>query len=139
MSECYTGKDGALSIDGTNVAMLTTWSVSQSAETIECSSMGGDNWKKNVSGMLSWEGSCEANFTDTTTNAANANNLSTTSFVAGTEIALVFYPDYGTSPNVQFSGTAIINSIENGASLGDIQTVSLSFTGTGALTTVLVP
>ena len=33
---CYAGKDGALSVGGTNVAMLTAWNVTQSAETLEC-------------------------------------------------------------------------------------------------------
>ena len=39
---CYAGKDGALSIGGTNVAMLTSWNVTQSAETLECAYMGVD-------------------------------------------------------------------------------------------------
>ena len=65
MSNCYAGKDGALSVDGTNIASLTSWSITQSAETLECASMGS-TWKEHKSGLLSWEGSAEANFMDDT-------------------------------------------------------------------------
>tara|TARA_R110001606_G_scaffold24725_1_gene81486 strand:+ start:5530 stop:5919 length:390 start_codon:yes stop_codon:yes gene_type:complete len=123
---CYAGKDGALSIGGTNVAMLTAWNVSQSAETLECAYMGSV-WKENKAGLLAWEGSADANFTDdATSGAANA-------FTVGSEVSLVFYPVNGGT--MGFTGTAIVTSIDNDASLGDVQTVSLSFTGTGALAT----
>jgi hypothetical protein len=36
---------------------------------------------------------------------------------------------------MSFSGTAVITSIDNNVALGDVQTVSLSFTGTGELLT----
>lgn len=123
---CYAGKDGALSVGGTNIAMLTSWDVSQSAETLECAYMGS-TWKEHKAGLLSWEGSCEANFTDASaTQAANEVTV-------GTEVALIFYPVDG--GNMSFSGNAIVTAIDNSASLGDVQTVSLSFMGTGQLTT----
>lgn len=123
---CYAGKDGALSIGGTNVAMLTAWNVTQSAETLECAYMGS-TWKDFKAGLLSWEGSADANFTDDT--ATQAMN----EVVVGSEVAVVFYPvDAGT---MSFTGTAIVTSMDNNAALGDVQTVSLSLTGSGALVT----
>ena len=123
---CYAGKDGALSIGGTNVAMLTAWNVTQSAETLECAYMGS-TWKDFKAGLLSWEGSADANFTDDT--ATQAMN----EVVVGSEVAVVFYPvDAGT---MSFTGTAIVTSMDNNAALGDVQTVSLSLTGSGELTT----
>ena len=123
---CYAGKDGALSVGGTNIAMLTAWNVSQSAETLECAYMGS-TWKENKAGLLAWEGSADANFTDdSATQAANE-------ITVGSEVALVFYPVSGGT--LSFTGNAIVTSIDNDASLGDVQTVSLSFTGTGALAT----
>lgn len=124
---CYAGKDGALSVGGTNIAMLTAWNVSQAAETLECAYMGS-TWKEHKAGLLSWEGSADANFTDDS--ATGAPN----SVVVGAEVALVFYPD-AADTNLSFTGNAIVTSIENSASLGDVQTVSLSFMGTGALAT----
>tara|TARA_R110000787_G_scaffold87271_2_gene186004 strand:- start:480 stop:905 length:426 start_codon:yes stop_codon:yes gene_type:complete len=139
MSNCYSGKDGALSIDGTNVAMLTSWDVSQAAEVLECAYMGS-TWKENKTGLLSWEGSAEANFTDTTSDPANANNLAfgtpAGTIPVGATVALVFYPN-AADTDVSFTGNAVVTSVENSASLGDVQTVSLSFTGTGPLVTDL--
>lgn len=128
MSNCYAGKDGALSVDGTNIASLTSWSITQNAETLECAAMGS-TWKEHKSGLLSWEGSAEANFMDdTATQAANE-------ITVGTTVALIFYPDTGTT--LSFTGNAVVTSVENGAALGSVQTVSLSFSGSGALVTDL--
>lgn len=123
---CYAGKDGALSVDGTNVASLTSWSVSQNAEVLECASMGS-TWKEHKTGLLSWEGSADANFMDASATQA-ANEV-----VVGTTVALIFYPDAAQA--MSFTGNAVVTAIENSASLGDVQTVSLSFSGTGSLTT----
>ena len=123
---CYAGKDGALSIAGTNIAMLTAWNVTQSAETLECAYMGS-TWKDFKAGLLSWEGSADANFTDdTATQAMNEIDV-------GTEVAVVFYPV--SAGSMSFTGTAIVTSMDNNAALGDVQTVSLSLTGSGALVT----
>ena len=128
---CYAGKDGALSVAGTNIASLTSWSVSQSAEVLECAAMGS-TWKEHKSGLLSWEGSADANFMDgTATQAANEVTV-------GTTVALIFYPDASQS-GMSFTGNAVVTAIENSASLGDVQTVSLSFSGTGQLATDLTP
>ena len=128
---CYAGKDGALSVNGTNIASLTSWSVSQSAEVLECASMGS-TWKEHKSGLLSWEGSADANFMDSTATQA-ANEIA-----VGTTVALIFYPDASQS-GMSFTGNAVVTAIENSASLGDVQTVSLSFSGTGQLATDLTP
>lgn len=134
MSDCYSGKDGALSIGGSNVAMLTSWTVTQNAEVLECAYMGA-TWKDHKTGLLSWEGSCEANFTDST---ADANNANARAGLVGSEVALIFYPD-NADTGISFTGNAVVTSIENSAAIGDVQTVSLSFTGTGSLTTDLTP
>ena len=123
---CYAGKDGALSVGGTNVAMLTAWNVTQSAETLECAYMGVD-WKDYKAGLRSWEGSADANFTDDS--ATQAMN----EIVVGTEVAVVFYPV--AAGTMSFTGNAIVTSIDNNVALGDVQTVSLSLTGSGELTT----
>jgi len=128
---CYAGKDGALSVDGTNIASLTSWSVSQSAEVLECAAMGS-TWKEHKSGLLSWEGSADANFQDSSATQA-ANEIT-----VGTTVALIFYPDT-TQTGMSFTGNAVVTAIENSASLGDVQTVSLSFSGTGQLATDLTP
>lgn len=140
MSNCYSGKDGALAValdpdaetpTYANVAMLTSWTVTQNAEVLECAYMGS-TWKDHKTGLLSWEGSAEANFTDSSASGDNANAKCT----VGDKVALKFYPNHADT-DVSFSGEAIVTSVENSAAIGDVQTVSISFTGTGPLTTDL--
>ena len=131
MSICYAGKDGALSVGGTNVAMLTSWNVTQNAETLECAYMGAD-WKEHKAGLKSWEGSAEANFAD------DAETQAANEVVVGSEVALAFYP-LASDTDMKFAGNAIVTSIDNSASLGDVQTVSLSFVGSDALATAITP
>jgi hypothetical protein len=131
---CYAGKDGALSVGGTNVAMLTSWTVTQSAETLECAFMGGPGWKEYKAGLKSWEGSCDANFTDTASAAGmTPAQIAANQVVVGTEVAVVFYPV--AAGTMSFTGNAVVTSIDNNAAIGDIQTASLAFTGTGQLYT----
>lgn len=133
MSDCISGKEGALAVGGTNIAMLQSWTVTQNAEVLECSFMG-TTWKEHKTGLLSWEGSCEAYFAHDDITPGQAANAVT----VGTQVALTFYPE-ASDTNVSFTGNAVVTSVENSASVGDIQSVSLSFTGTGALTTDITP
>jgi len=131
---CYAGKDGALKVGTENIAMLTSWTVTQNAEVLECAYMGA-NWKENKSGLKSWEGSAEANFTDTAAAGTMIPAHSAANELAvGSLVDLYFYPD-AADADFGFEGSAIVTSIENGAALGEVQTVSLSFTGTGPLVT----
>jgi len=94
----------------------------------------GTSWKENHAGLLSWEGSAEANFTDTAAAAGmTPAALAANQVTIGQTIDLYFYPDVN-DVDFGWSGKAVVTGIDNSASLGDIQTVSLSFTGTGALT-----
>ena len=119
---CISGKNGALSVDGgtTNVAQLTSWTITQSAETIEASYMGED-WKCVKPGMFSWEGSAEAVF-DTTEVYPTI----------GAVVNLVAYEATGITT---YTGSAIVTSIEVSAGVEDMITASLAFTGDGELTT----
>lgn len=119
---CISGKNGALSVDGgtNNVAQLTSWTITQSAETIEASYMGED-WKCVKPGMFSWEGSAEAVF--------DTDEVYPT---IGAVVNLVAYEATGVTT---YTGTAIVTSIEVSAGVEDMITASLAFTGDGELTT----
>ena len=119
---CISGKNGALSVDGgtTNVAQLTAWTITQNAETIEASYMGAD-WKCIKPGHSSWEGTAEAIFETTEVYPT-----------VGTVVQLIAYEIAGTTT---YTGDAIVTSIETSVGVEDMITVSLSFTGDGALVT----
>ena len=122
MSNCITGKNGALSVDNgtSNVAQLVSWTITQTADTVEASYMGED-WKCVKPGMFSWEGSAEAVFD--------------TAEVYPTIGAVVDIIAYETGTTQTYSGSAIITSIETAAGVEDMITTSLSFVGDGTLTT----
>lgn len=119
---CISGKNGALSVAGSNIAQLTAWTITQNAETIEASYMGA-SWKCIKPGMASWEGSAEAIFDTGETYPG-----------VGTEVALIAYEVAGTAT---YTGSAIVTSIETSVGVEDMITVSLSFTGDGELVTSL--
>ena len=125
---CITGKNGALSVDGgtSNIAQLTAWTITQNAETIEASYMGA-TWKCVEPGMAGWEGSAEAVF-DTTEVYP----------VIGTVVQLIAYEtgaQSGGTLTSTYTGDAVLTSLETSVGVEDMITASLSFTGTGALTT----
>lgn len=117
---CISGKNGALSLDGgsSNVAQLTSWTISQSAEIATANFMG-NNWACNKTGTLAFEGSAEAVF-----------DTSEVYPGIGDSVSMIAYEDGSTTT---YSGTVIITSIETTVGVNDIITTSLSFTGDGAL------
>ena len=120
-----TGKSGALSIGVANVAQLVSWTITQSADTVEASYMGQD-WKCVKPGMFSWEGSAEAVF-----------DTDATYPTIGAEVAIIAYESGAGGGTLvsTYSSDAIITSIETAAGVEDMITVSLSFVGDGELTT----
>lgn len=125
MSSCYNGKNGALSVDGTNVAQLTSWTITENVDTVECTHMGA-NWKDYVAGIREWEGSFEAVYD-------GADQGLTSALATGSTVAIIAYPESGDTDH-SFGGSAIITSIEHTAEMDDVVRVTGSFTGTGALT-----
>jgi hypothetical protein len=121
-----TGKSGALSIGVANVAQLVSWTITQSADTVEASYMGQD-WKCVKPGMFSWEGSAEAVFDTTATYPTIGAPVAIIAYESGSETGGTLVSTY--------SGDAIITSIETSAGVEDMITVSLSFVGDGTLTT----
>lgn len=123
---CYNGKNGALSVDGTNVAQLSSWNISESVDATECTYMGAE-WKEFHAGIPSWEGTAEAIFADDATSGYASG------VTIGSTVALVAYPADGVA--VSYTGSAIVTGVETAASMDDVVRVSLSFQGTGPLTT----
>ena len=122
---CYTGKDGALSLGGTNIAQLSSWTVTENVDTIECTHMG-QSWKSYKTGIAEWEGSFEAVYD------GNQQGLSA-ELATGTQYALVAYPESGDTDH-NLSGNVILTSLEWTAELDDVIRLSATFTGTGAMT-----
>ena len=122
---CFNGKSGALAVGTENIAQLTSWTITENVDTVECTYMGA-NWKEYMAGIREWEGSLEAVYDGSNQGLASA-------LATGSTVAIIAYPESGDSDH-QWSGNAIITSIEHTAELEDVVRISASFTGTGALT-----
>lgn len=112
----------------TKAAGLKNWSISISSEKID-STAAGDDWTTHETGIMSWEGEAELNEVDTFWFGL---------LTGGAKVDVEFYvadkADIGT---VFYSGTATLDGdIE--APYDDLIGVSVTFTGSGALTSSTV-
>lgn len=117
-----TGKDGSVAVDSTNVTLITSWSISIEADTLEYTNFGSGGWKENMGSLKSWSGSIEG-FADTAQAATIA---------VGTEVDITLVE--GGSGSSTYTGAAIVTSKSVDASTAELVTVSFDFTGSGALT-----
>jgi hypothetical protein len=126
---CYTGKDGALSLGGTNIAQLSSWTVTSTVDTIECTHMG-QSWKTYKTGIAEWEGSFEAIYDGDKQGLA-------AEMAVGTQYEMFAYPE-STDTDHSLSGSVILTSLEWTAELDDVIRLSATFTGTGEFTKATV-
>ncbi len=115
------GKDGTVSIGGSSVGDVSSWSVSIETDTLETTAMGTAGWKTHVGSLQSWSGSVELYLAD---------NASVSGYTAGTDAAVVLTD--GTSGNT-YTGTAIVTSVSVDVGVADLVTMTLDLTGDGAL------
>lgn len=127
----YRGQDGAITVGGTAVAQLESWSLTSTLEELDTTSMG-DAWKSVLGGQASWSGQATAKIDLAAGTAQNTLAVALiTATPAGTTQALVFRVS-GTTKN--FSGNALLKNIQVQQQLGQIVKISFDFTGSGALT-----
>ena len=116
-----TGKDGSVAVAGDNVTMITSWSISIEADTLEFTNFGSAGWKENMGSLKSWSGSIEG-FADT---------AQTATLAVGTTVSVVLVE--GGAGSTTYTGDAIVTSQSVDASTAELVTVSFDFTGSGEL------
>lgn len=116
-----TGKDGSVAVGADNVTMITSWSISIEADTLEYTNFGSGGWKENMGSLKSWSGSIEG-FADTEQEATIA---------VGSTVVVTLVE--GASGSTTYSGSAIVTSKSVDAATADLVTVSFDITGSGVL------
>ena len=126
----YHGKGGALTLGGTAVGQIQEWTVSESVDVAETTSMG-DSSRSYLAGIKGFEGSADVLYmsSDNTEDAG----LAVGEIQIGTTYAAIFYPA-GTSGNISYSGNVIVTGVEVTANFEDAVSASITFQGTGNLT-----
>ena len=114
-----------------NAEEVTQWSIEESADTIETTSMDptasdGAIAKTFMAGNSEWQGSITCNVKRADTDGQAAAR-------AGAELAVKLYPEADATGKKYWSGTGIVTRYQEQGEVGGKLVVSISFKGTGAL------
>ena len=124
------GKNGKVVIgsSGTKkVVGIKNWSLELSLDTLETTALG-DDWKNYITGLKEWTASSEGDYevpVDKDGQAALQD-----AFLNGTTVTVKLYVD----DTNYYTGEAYINSLSIEDPVDDVESISIEFTGTGALT-----
>jgi predicted secreted protein len=121
----HTGSEGTIKVATTTVGELRSYTLEQTADTIEDTSMG-DTSRSYKNALKGWSGSASLFFDE-----ADAGQIL---LVLGTEIALKVYPEGASSGDKYYYGQAIITGSNISASFDGMVEAEITFTGTGAIT-----
>ena len=121
----HTGVDGLVTVGGATVAELKSFSIEESAATIENSNINSTA-STYVAGKTSWTGSIECQWDETDTTGQGAMTV-------GASVSVVFLPEGNTTGDTSYTGTALITGVSKSVSEDSIITQSFSLQGSGAL------
>jgi hypothetical protein len=128
-----TGNNGAVSIDGVNIAQVRSFSIEMTRDTIETSVMGTDV-RTFLTGLSSFSGSADVYF-DTAqfdTNEAKFNPTAGLVGASGVAVKLYLEENYSGSSDYAFTGNVIVTGYTVNSSFDGLVEASISFQGTGA-------
>ena len=126
----HVGSEGHVSIGANVIAELRGWSISESANVFDASTINSD-WKNKKTGQKEWSGSLDCWWDETDTTGQGA-------LTVGAEITLNVYPEGEVTGDTYLTGSAYVTSIERSTSTDSMVEASFSFEGNGALTEATV-
>ena len=126
----HKGSEGLVKVGTNTVAEVRSYSIDESADTIESSSMG-DTAKSFESSLTSFSGSVECFWDETDTSGQVALS-------PGSSVTLVWYPEGADSGDTYYTGTAIVTGKTITGSFDGMVEASISVQGTGGITTATV-
>lgn len=134
----YEGSAGSVKIASgadtlTAVASVRSWSMDITRDTVEDTSMGSSGVRTYKKGLQSYSGSMDIVYDD------SEDTIVSTALDPATDnaVSVELFPD-GSVTATKFAGEVIITSYSVTASYDGITEASVSFTGTGALTTTTI-
>ena len=125
----HKGSEGLVKVGANTVAEVKSYSIDETSDTIESTSMG-DSAKTFESSLTSFSGSVEC-FWDETDTAQVAMSI-------GSTITLNLYPEGADSGDTYYSGSAVITGKTVSGAHDGLVEASISFQGSGALTITTV-
>ena len=123
----HKGSEGIVKVGSSNVvAEIRSYSIEESADTLEDTSMG-DSAKTYKASLTSFSGSLDVFWDETDSSGQGALSI-------GAEVTLNFYPEGDTAGDTYYTGSAIVTGVSRTASYDGLVEASISVQGNGALT-----
>ena len=122
----HKGSEGTVKVGANSVAEIRSYSIEESADTLEDTSMG-DSARTYKPSLTSFSGSLDVFWDETDTNGQGALTI-------GSEVTLNVYPEGDTTGDTYYTGSAIVTGVSRSASFDGLVEASISVQGTGALT-----
>jgi predicted secreted protein len=121
----HKGSEGTVHVGTDAVAEIRSYSIEESADTLETTSMG-DSARTHLASLTSFSGSVDVYWDEADT--------AQTALTVGTSVTIKFYPEGTASSAKYYSGEAIVTGVSRSASFDGLVESSISIQGTGVLT-----
>lgn len=137
-----TGGAVKISADGSTyetIAEIRSWSVDESADTVEDTNMGSSGVRSYKTTHKTWSGSADIyiafNDGDTSEQLTEEDNVAAlASMTVGTTYFFKFYPDDSTASFESYNGTGIVTGISRSQAHDGMAEMSITIQGNSALT-----
>ena len=126
----HTGSEGTVKVGSNAIAEIRSFSIEQSADTLEDTTMG-DTARTYKSSLTTYTGTVDVLWDETDTTGQGALTI-------GAEVTLNLYPEGDTSGDTYYTGTAIVTGRTINSSYDGLVEMSISVQGSGALTETTV-
>lgn len=120
------GKYGIVKIGANTVAETTSWSISETAETVDNTAQGAAA-RTHLLGQTSWTASISAHLDPSDTNGQEA-------LTVGASVTVNLYPAGDQTGDREYTGTATVTSVSPSSEMASVNSVSFELQGNGALT-----
>ena len=126
----HKGSEGTVKVGSNDVAEIRSYSIEESADTLEDTSMG-DSARTYKASLTNFSGSLDVFWDETDSSGQGALTI-------GSEVTLNVYPEGDTSGDTYYTGSAIVTGVTRSGSFDGLVEASVSVQGTGALTSTTV-
>ena len=126
----HQGSEGIVKVGSNSVAEIRSYSIEESADTLEDTSMG-DSARTYKPSLTSFSGSLDVFWDETDTSGQGALSI-------GSEVTLNVYPEGDASGDTYYTGSAIVTGVSRTGAFDGLVEASISVQGNGALTETTV-
>lgn len=126
----HKGSEGLVKIGVNTVAEVKSYSIEESGDTVETTSLG-DTARTYLPSLTTFSGTIECHWDETDSTGQGALTI-------GAQVTLNLYPEGDGSGDSYYSGDVIVTGVSRSAAMDDIVAATYSFQGNGALTLTTV-